>query len=108
MDTRLTQLFDTIVARRGADPASSYTASLFAKGRAKIAQKIGEEGVETALAAVSGDKTAIIKESADLLYHLCVLWADAGLTLEDVMAELEHREGVSGLDEKAERRGIAS
>ena len=108
MDTRLTQLFDTIVARRGADPASSYTASLFAKGREKIAQKIGEEGVETALAAVSGDKTAITKESADLIYHLCVLWADAGLTLEDVMAELEHREGVSGLDEKAERRGIAS
>ncbi len=97
------ELFKLILTRKGADSASSYTASLFSKGRSEIAKKIGEEGVETALAAVSGDTTQIIKESADVIFHLCVLWADAGLTPADIMAELERRQGVSGHAEKASR-----
>ena len=92
----------TIRARRGADPASSYTASLFARGRARIAQKIGEEAVETVIAATS-DPAKIVPEAADLLFHLLVLLADADLSLDDVRAELARREGVSGHDEKASR-----
>ncbi len=96
-------LFKTISARKSADPASSYTAALFAKGRQKIAQKLGEEAVETALAAMTNDSKAIASESADLLYHLCVLWAHAGLTPDDIAVELKRREHQSGLDEKASR-----
>ena len=92
----------TIRARRGADPASSYVASLFARGRGKIAQKLGEEAVETVIAATS-DPAKIVPEAADLLFHLAVLLADAGLSFADVAAELERREGVSGHDEKAAR-----
>lgn len=101
--TSMDELFKMILTRKGADPASSYTASLFAKGRVEIAKKVGEEGVETALAAVSGDAFSIIKESADLVYHLCVLWADTGLTPLHIMAELERRQGISGHVEKAKR-----
>lgn len=99
----LERLYVTLLARREADPASSYAAALYAKGRQKIAQKIGEEGVETALAATGEDRRAIISESADLLFHLLVLWADAGILPEDVWNELKRREGVSGLEEKAKR-----
>jgi phosphoribosyl-ATP pyrophosphohydrolase len=97
-------LFRTISTRKGADPASSYTAALFAKGRQKIAQKLGEEAVETALAAMTNDSKAVAAESADLLYHLCVLWAHVGLTPDDIAAELARRENISGLDEKASRK----
>ncbi|MBA4048087.1 MAG: phosphoribosyl-ATP diphosphatase [Sphingomonas sp.] len=100
-----TTLEMTIAARRGADPASSYTAQLFAKGRAKIAQKLGEEAVETVIAAVSGDHAQLTSEAADLIFHLLVLLADAGLSLNDVRAELARREGLSGLKEKAGRPG---
>lgn len=93
----------TIARRLTADPGSSYVASLAAKGRAKIAQKVGEEAVETVIAAMAGDKTALTGEAADLIFHLLVLLADAGVTLDDVRAELVRREGVSGLDEKAQR-----
>jgi phosphoribosyl-ATP pyrophosphohydrolase len=93
----------TIRSRRGAEPATSYTASLFAKGRAKIAQKLGEEAVETVIAACSGDDRAIVPEAADLMFHLIVLLADAGLSLDDVRAELQRREGISGHEEKAAR-----
>ncbi|WP_374943894.1 phosphoribosyl-ATP diphosphatase [Sphingomonas sp.] len=93
----------TIRARRGADPASSYTASLFARGRGRIAQKFGEEAVETVIAACGADPAKIVPEAADLLFHLLVLLADAGLSLDDVRAELTRREGVSGHDEKAAR-----
>ena len=93
----------TILARKGADPATSYTAKLFARGRSKIAQKLGEEAVETVIAACSGDEASIVPEAADLLFHLAVLLADAGLSLDDVRAELARREGVSGHDEKAAR-----
>ncbi len=97
----LDKLYQTILSRRNADASSSYVAKLFAKGRAKIAQKVGEEAVEVVLA--KDDKAALISESADLLFHLNVLWADVGVTPADVMNELERREGTSGLDEKANR-----
>ncbi|MGK6324603.1 phosphoribosyl-ATP diphosphatase [Sphingomonas sp. DT-51] len=101
----LDRLFATVASRRGADAASSYTASLFARGRGRIAQKLGEEAVETVIAAMRGDARAIVPEAADLVYHLLVLLADAGLTLDDVRAELARREGTSGHDEKAARGG---
>jgi phosphoribosyl-ATP pyrophosphohydrolase len=92
-----------IRTRKGADPASSYTAKLFADGRARIAQKVGEEATETVIAAMGSDKTALTGEAADLVYHLLVLLADAGLSLGDVRNELARRTGVSGHDEKAAR-----
>jgi phosphoribosyl-ATP pyrophosphohydrolase len=102
-DPVLDRLEATIRARRGADAGSSYVASLFAKGRAKIAQKVGEEAVETVIAACGSDDRAIVPEAADLLFHLAVLLADAGLSLDDLRAELARREGLSGHDEKAAR-----
>lgn len=102
-DDILDRLAATIAARKGADAGSSYTASLFARGRARIAQKIGEEATETVIAAMGNDAAAIVPEAADLLYHLFVLLADAGLTLDDVRTELARREGTSGHDEKAAR-----
>ena len=105
MTAMLDRLALIIAARRGADPAQSYVAKLLAKGRAKIAAKVGEEATETVIAAIEGDRDAIVAESADLLFHLCVLWADAGITLDDIDAELARREGVSGIAEKASRSG---
>lgn len=99
----LDRLEATIRARRGADPSTSYTASLFHRGRAKVAQKLGEEAVETVIAAMGDDPAKIVPEAADLLFHLLVLLADADLTLGDVRAELARREGVSGHEEKAGR-----
>jgi len=93
----------TIADRRGADPSSSYVANLFARGRARIAQKIGEEATETVIAAMGDDPAKIVPEAADLLFHLCVLLADAGLSLDDVRTELDRRDGLSGLAEKAAR-----
>ncbi|MCP3730948.1 phosphoribosyl-ATP diphosphatase [Sphingomonas sp. MG17] len=89
--------------RRTADSASSYVARLTHKGRAKIAQKLGEEAVEAAIAAVQDDREGLTGEAADLIFHLLVLLADMDLTLDDVRAELARREGVSGIDEKASR-----
>lgn len=103
----LDRLFATIASRRGADPGVSYTAKLFSAGRARIAQKLGEEAVETVIAALEkGDgsgSSGLAGESADLLYHLLVLWADAGLAPAEVWAALESRIGVSGIAEKAAR-----
>lgn len=99
----LSTLEATIRSRRGADAVTSYTASLFAKGRAKIAQKLGEEAVETVIAALGDDHAALTSEAADLIFHLLVLLADAGLSLDDVRAELTRREGLSGHAEKAAR-----
>jgi phosphoribosyl-ATP pyrophosphohydrolase len=98
----LDRLAATIRDRRGADPASSYVASLFARGRPKIAQKLGEEAVETVIAAMA-QPDKIVSEAADLIFHLLVLLADADVTLDDVRAELVRREGVSGHTEKAAR-----
>src|SRR5262249_18519232 len=102
MDT-LARLESVILARREADPETSYVARLRAKGRAKMAQKLGEEAVETVIAALGDDKAALTGEAADLLFHLIALLADSGVSLADVCAELDRREGVSGLDEKASR-----
>jgi phosphoribosyl-ATP pyrophosphohydrolase len=103
MADTLTRLEATIRERRSADPDTSYVAKLTVKGRAKIAQKLGEEAVETVIAAISGDRAETTKEAADLLFHLGVLLADMGLSFGDVFAELDAREGVGGLTEKASR-----
>lgn len=100
---RFDLLLATIIERRSGDPATSYVAKLTAKGRAKMAQKLGEEAVEVVIAAMSDDKAGMVSESADLMFHLAVLLADAGLSFDDVRAELERREGVSGIEEKAKR-----
>ncbi len=99
----LDRLFATVSARKGEDSDTSYTARLYAKGTQKIAQKVGEEGVELALAAVLKNRDEVISESADLFYHMFVLWADAGVDPSEVYAKLAEREGLSGLDEKASR-----
>jgi len=104
MSDALDRLFATIAARKDADPASSYTAKLLSRGVETCAKKFGEEAVETVIAAIGQDKTELAKESADVLYHLSVLWAAAGITPEDVYAVLKSREGQSGLEEKASRK----
>jgi phosphoribosyl-ATP pyrophosphohydrolase len=104
MSDALDRLFATIAARKGADPASSYTATLLAEGVEKCAKKFGEEATEAVIAAISRDKTELAKESADLLYHLLVLWAASGITPEEVYAVMRAREGRSGLEEKAARK----
>jgi phosphoribosyl-ATP pyrophosphohydrolase len=101
----LDRLYAVIVSRRGADPATSYTAKLQSEGTARIAQKVGEEAIEAVIAAVEDDKAALVGESADLLYHLLVLWEDAGVAPAEVWHALEAREGRSGLAEKAARGG---
>ncbi|MDA0652736.1 MAG: phosphoribosyl-ATP diphosphatase [Proteobacteria bacterium] len=100
----LQRLYAVIQARKGDDPKASYTAQLFADGLPRIAQKFGEEAVETVIAGASGDAAGTVLESADLLYHLLVLWAQLGITPDDVWAELSRREGASGLAEKAARK----
>ena len=103
-DHPIDRLFATIAARKaGGDTAGSYTAKLLSEGVAKCAKKFGEEAVEAALAAVSGDRQHLAAESGDVLYHLLVLWAAAGIAPEDVYAELKKRESQSGLAEKASR-----
>lgn len=96
-------LYTTIQSRKQADAASSYVASLFAKGNKKIAQKVGEEATEVVLASASGIRNDIIYESADLWFHLLVLMAAHDITPAEVLAELKRREGTSGLEEKASR-----
>ena len=102
MDT-LTRLEATIAQRLTASPEESYVAKLNSGGLGKIAQKVGEEAVETVIAAMSGTREELVSESADLLMHLIVLLQKQGVSLEQVMAELDRREGVSGLEEKASR-----
>jgi phosphoribosyl-ATP pyrophosphohydrolase len=99
----LDRLYQAILDRRTADPETSYTAKLFHRGRAKIAQKVGEEAVEAVIEAMGGDKEKLAQESADLLYHLLVLWADVGLNPMDIYDVLAAREGISGISEKAQR-----
>jgi len=99
----LERLFTTIENRKGMDPETSWTAKLFSEGRAKIVQKVGEEAVEVNIAALVESPDNLAAESADLLYHLLVLWADAGLTPKDIWAKLAEREGTSGIVEKNAR-----
>jgi phosphoribosyl-ATP pyrophosphohydrolase len=105
MSEGLDRLFATIAARKDADPAASYTAKLLAAGVEKCAKKFGEEATEAVIAAIQRDKAELAKESADVLYHLAVLWAASGITPEDVYAVLKSREAMSGLEEKAGRKG---
>jgi len=99
----LDRLFDTIASRKGADTGKSYTAQLLAAGTERCAKKFGEEAVEAVIAAAAGKKNEIITESADVLYHLMVLWAAAGVNPAEVYDTLAAREGRSGLEEKASR-----
>jgi len=99
----LARLYAVILSRKGADATDSHVARLFAKGRNKIAQKVGEEGVEAALAGVAGSDTELVGEAADLVFHLLVLLAERGISPDAVWAELEAREGKSGVAEKAGR-----
>lgn len=103
--TVLDRLYAVIESRRSADPERSHTARLLARGTPKIAQKLGEEAVEAVIAGVAGTPAELAGESADLLYHLLVLWADRGLSPEEVWRELERRRSSSGIDEKAGRKG---
>lgn len=96
-------VFEIIQSRKNADAEGSYVASLFDKGTAKIAQKVGEEAVETCIEAIQGDQEKLISESADLLFHLMILWADQGITPDNIYAKLQSRLGTSGHDEKANR-----
>ncbi len=100
----LPRLEATIAACRDADPDSSYVAKLNAKGLGKIAQKLGEEAVETVIAALEGDRAELIGEAADLLFHLMVLLGAKDVRLAEVLAELDRREGTSGIAEKASRQ----
>jgi phosphoribosyl-ATP pyrophosphohydrolase len=100
----LDRLWATVLSRKDASPSESHSARLLSRGTAKIAQKFGEEAVECVIEAVGGHRTALIGESADVLYHLLVLWVDAGLRPEHIWAELSRREGMSGLAEKAARK----
>jgi phosphoribosyl-ATP pyrophosphohydrolase len=104
MSDTIDKLFATIASRKGADPSQSYTAKLLAAGVEKCARKFGEEATETVIAAIQRDKTELAKESADVLYHLMVLWAASGITPEEVFTVLKSREGQSGLEEKASRK----
>ncbi|HMO68924.1 MAG TPA: phosphoribosyl-ATP diphosphatase [Novosphingobium sp.] len=99
----LARLEQVITSRRGGDPDASYVARLNAKGLPKIAQKVGEEAVEAVIAAMAGDREGLVGEAADLLFHLIVLLDAQGVPLAEVLAELDRREGVSGIDEKASR-----
>lgn len=101
--TALTRLAATIEARRGSDPGESWTAKLLAKGPEKCAEKFGEEAIEAVIEAVKGDRARLTSEAADVLYHLLVMLAARDVTLGDVLAELERREGTSGIAEKAAR-----
>jgi phosphoribosyl-ATP pyrophosphohydrolase len=99
----LDRLFAVIESRRDADPTVSHSARLLSRGPAKVAQKFGEEAVECLIEAVAGNRGALIGESADVLYHLLVLWVSSGVGPDEVWAELVRREGISGIAEKAAR-----
>lgn len=99
----LARLAATIASRKGADPESSWTAKLLSKGPEKCAEKFGEEAVEAIIEAVKGDRARLTSEAADVLYHLLVMLTARDVTLDEVLAELDRREGTSGIAEKAGR-----
>ena len=99
----LDRLWGVVMDRREADPAISHSARLLSRGTTKVAQKFGEEAVECLIEAVAHNREALIGESADVLYHLIVLWVDAGIRPGEIWAELQRREGISGIAEKASR-----
>ncbi|MFT5870992.1 MAG: phosphoribosyl-ATP pyrophosphohydrolase [Yoonia sp.] len=103
MTDTLATLAATIATRIGADPEASWTAKLLSKGPEKCAAKFGEEAIEAIIEAVKGDRSALTSEAADVLYHLLVMLASRDVALADVLAELDRREGLSGIAEKAAR-----
>jgi phosphoribosyl-ATP pyrophosphohydrolase len=107
MSDAVSRLYEAVLARRGQDPATSRTAKLLAAGRVRVAQKVGEEAVEVAIDAVRDDRGAVICESADLVYHLVVLWAEMGITPGDVWDEMTHREISQGIAEKLPKAAAA-
>jgi phosphoribosyl-ATP pyrophosphohydrolase len=100
----LDTLAATIAERVGGDPKLSYTAKLLKRGPARIAKKLGEEAVETAIAAAQNNREEVVAESADVMFHLLTLWQSMGITPTEVMAELERRQSQSGVEEKASRQ----
>ena len=98
------ELFGVIEKRKGGDPETSYVARTFSRGREHVAKKVGEEGVEVALAGALGEKKAVVSESADLLFHLMILWSETGVAPAEVLDELSKRRGVSGLARDAGKR----
>ncbi|MDE7548004.1 phosphoribosyl-ATP diphosphatase [Acetobacter fabarum] len=103
----LNRLYDVVQSRKNADPAVSHSARLLSRGTYKIAQKFGEEAVECLIEAVAGRTNLLVGESADVLYHLIVMWVNAGITPDEVWAELARREGTSGIAEKASRPKVS-
>lgn len=100
MGDSLERLYEAVIAARDLDPATSRTARLFHRGRSKMAKKLAEEAIEVAIDAVSGKSDAVVRESADLLYNLAVLWAQAGVRPQDVWREMDRRERLLGIAEK--------
>ena len=98
------ELYGVIEKRKGGDPEASYVARTFSRGREHVAKKVGEEGVEVALAGALGDRKGVVSESADLLFHLLILWSDTGVAPAEVFNELSKRRGVSGLAREARKR----
>jgi phosphoribosyl-ATP pyrophosphohydrolase len=106
MSDSLGRLYQAVLAARDLDPATSRTARLFQRGPSKMAKKLAEEAIEVVIDAVNGDSEAVIRESADLLYNLTVLWAAAGVRPEDVWREMERREGLLGIAEKLPKSAV--
>ena len=104
----LDRLHDVVGERKNVTPRRSHSARLLARGTPKVAQKLGEEAFECLIEAISGDKRKLVGESADVLYHLIVLWVDQGILPDEVWRELERREGTSGIEEKRSRTAVAS
>jgi phosphoribosyl-ATP pyrophosphohydrolase len=104
MSDAVRRLYEAVLARRGRDPCTSRTAKLFAAGRSKMAQKVGEEAVEVAIDAAKDNRGAVIAESADLIYHLVVLWAEMGIRPDDIWAEMIRREKSLGIAEKVPKQ----
>jgi phosphoribosyl-ATP pyrophosphohydrolase len=108
MTDSLTRLHDAVIASKDRDPTSSRTAKLLRQGKAKMAKKLAEEAVEVLLDAMSGNREAVVRESADLIYNLVVLWVEAGVKPEDVWAEMDRRERMMGIAEKLPKVGQVS
>src|SRR5438105_14444512 len=108
MSDSLSRLYEAVLTARNADPAVSRTARLLRSGRAKMAKKLAEEAVEVVIDALDGQTEAVVRESADLMYNLVVLWAEAGVQPKDVWAEMARRERLFGIAEKVPKHRIAA
>jgi phosphoribosyl-ATP pyrophosphohydrolase len=106
MSDSLERLYAAVLAAKDQDPATSRTARLFQRGPARMAKKLAEEAIEVVIDAVNGNREAVVRESADLLYNLTVLWASAGVRPEDVWAEMQRREALLGIAEKLPKTAV--